>query len=85
MLLTSAVASVEQDGLGPVIRDETSRQLVVALKQLSARQRDMMHLVFYQDLTIAGAADVIGISVGSARVHYERGKARLRQILGDEP
>jgi RNA polymerase sigma-70 factor (ECF subfamily) len=82
---THSVASVEQDGLAPVIRDETSRQLVVALKQLSARQRDMMHLVFYQDLTIAGAADVIGISVGSARVHYERGKARLRQILGDEP
>ena len=43
----------------------------------------MLHLVFYQDLTIAAAADVMGISVGSARVHYERGKAQLRRLLGD--
>jgi hypothetical protein len=27
---------------------------------------------------------VIGVAIGSARVHYERGKARLRQILGEE-
>jgi RNA polymerase sigma factor (sigma-70 family) len=81
---THSAASVQQDGLDPILRDETSRQLAVALKQLSARQRDVLHLVFYQDLTIAAAAEVLGVSVGSARVHYERGKARLRQILGDQ-
>jgi RNA polymerase sigma-70 factor (ECF subfamily) len=43
-----------------------------------------LHLVFYQDLTIAAAADVLGISLGSARVHYERGKAQLRRHLGEE-
>src|SRR4051812_9460114 len=76
--------TVQHEGLDPIIRDEASRELVAALKQLSSRQRDVLHLVFYQDLTIAAAADVIGVSIGSARVHYERGKARLRQILGEE-
>lgn len=69
-------------GLGPIVRDETSTALLAALRRLSPRQRDVLHLVFYQDLTIAEAALVMGISVGSARVHYERGKAQLRRLLG---
>jgi DNA-directed RNA polymerase specialized sigma24 family protein len=40
-----------------------------------------LHLVFYQDMSIADAAEVMEISVGSARTHYERGKARMRVIL----
>ena len=43
----------------------------------------MLHLVFYQDLTIADAAEILGVSVGSARTHYERGKAQLRRLLGE--
>ncbi|MEP6495731.1 MAG: RNA polymerase sigma factor [bacterium] len=76
--------SVPHTALGAIIRDETSRELIAALGQLSARQRDVLHLVFYQDFTIASAADVLGVSVGSARVHYERGKAQLRRILKNE-
>ena len=38
-------------------------------------------LVFYQELTIQEAAEVLALPVGTARTHYERGKARLRQML----
>jgi RNA polymerase sigma-70 factor (ECF subfamily) len=69
-------------GLDQIIRDETSRELLAALERLSSRQREVLHLVFYQDFTIATAAEVLGISLGSARVHYERGKAQLRRLLG---
>jgi RNA polymerase sigma factor (sigma-70 family) len=74
---------VEAPGLTPIIRDETSRELIAALSRLSSRQREVLHLVFYQELTIAAAAEILGISLGSARAHYERGKAKLRLILGD--
>jgi len=52
-----------------------------ALAELSARQHEVLHLTFYQQMTIEDAAKVMDISVGSARTHYERGKARLRHLL----
>lgn len=83
-LLNGAEPSVDADGVGAIVRDEASRRTIAALQQLSPRQREVLHLVFYQDLSIAAAADVIGVSLGSARVHYERGKAQLRRLLGDD-
>ena len=63
------------------MRSERTRALVAALAQLSRRQREVLHLVFSHDLTIEQAAGVLGIGTGSARQHYERGKARLRELL----
>ena len=60
---------------------EEHERLREKLMRLSPRQREVLHLVFYQDLTIEDAAHVLGISVGSARTHYERGKAQLRKLL----
>jgi RNA polymerase sigma-70 factor (ECF subfamily) len=45
----------------------------------------VLHLVFYQDLSISEAAVIMGVSLGSARTHYERGKARLRELLSHSP
>lgn len=56
-----------------------------ALRRLSPRQRGVLHLVFYQDSTIEEAAEVLGIRVGTARKYYERAKARLRQLLVEDP
>lgn len=56
--------------------------LAAALRELSGRQREVLHLAFYQELSLSEAAAVMGISVGSARQHYERGKSRLRELMG---
>jgi RNA polymerase sigma-70 factor (ECF subfamily) len=61
--------------------DERAQEMRTALSQLPARQAEVLHLVFYQDLTLNEAAQVMKISLGSVRQHYERGKARLRSLL----
>jgi RNA polymerase sigma factor (sigma-70 family) len=52
-----------------------------ALAALPRRQREVVLLVFYHELTVEGAARVMSIGVGSARQHYARGKANLREAL----
>jgi len=66
-------------------RREGHRAEVLAVRQalssLPRRQREVLHLVFYEGLTIEEAARIIGVGLGSARTHYERGKKRLREKL----
>jgi RNA polymerase sigma factor (sigma-70 family) len=74
-----------REDIGPVAAlepaDDRLGALRLALAQLSQRLQEVLHLVFYQNLTIQEAADVLAMPVGTARTHYERGKQRLRQLL----
>ncbi len=61
-----------------------NERLARALGRLPLRQRQLLMLVFYHDLSIREAGAALDISLGSARTHYERGKRRLRQLLEAE-
>jgi RNA polymerase sigma factor (sigma-70 family) len=73
-----------EDPGGTSVERETADRLREALRQLSRRQQEILHLVFYQEMSVQEAAAVLGVPVGTARTHYERGKARLRALLAKE-
>ncbi len=66
-----------------LVGSERTAELLRALEKLARRQREVLELVFYYDMTIEEAGRTLGISVGSARQHYQRGKQRLLTLLGE--
>lgn len=71
----------ENDSGHRLEESQHNRALLAAVQQLPQRQREVLHLVFYQDLTIEESARTLGISLGTARTHFERGKQQLRERL----
>jgi len=65
-------------------RDGTAARLRHHTSALPRRQNEVLILVFYHDLTLAETAETLGISLGSVRRHYERGKANLRKCLHND-
>jgi RNA polymerase sigma-70 factor (sigma-E family) len=57
--------------------------LLAALHQLSPKQRSALVLRFFDDLSEADTAQVLGCSTGSVKQHTSRGLARLRELLGE--
>jgi RNA polymerase sigma factor (sigma-70 family) len=55
-----------------------------ALGSLSDKQRQVLELVFYHDLSLRETAEVLGLRLGTARTHYQRGKQALRDRLREE-
>ncbi|MGH7701234.1 MAG: RNA polymerase sigma factor [Gemmatimonadales bacterium] len=85
-LAPAAEADAGPDPAAVVAQADETARLARALAALPARQREVLRFVFYEGLTIAEAAELLRVSLGTARTHYERGKTALRRMLdrGDE-
>jgi len=64
----------------------TSRRAAVldAMRALPDRQREVLALRYYLDLSEAEIADALGIARGSVKAHASRGSATLRALLADQ-
>ncbi|MGH8969095.1 MAG: SigE family RNA polymerase sigma factor [Actinomycetes bacterium] len=70
-------ASAEYGALGALEHQE----VVTALRRLPERQREVLVLRYYVDLSEAEIAEAIGISRGAVKSHASRGMAALRTSL----
>ncbi len=60
---------------------ESLKAVWEAVESLPQRQRDITELVFIRDMTIEEASKVMGVSLGTGRVHYDRAKKALANKL----
>lgn len=65
----------------PVLADSRRRSVLDALQQLPRRQREVLALRYYLDLSEAEIAETLGISRGAVKSHASRGAASLRPLL----
>lgn len=67
----------------PQAMPETDRhpELVAAVIRLSARQRAVVYLTYWEDLDERAVAERLGISVGSVRTHLHRARNHLEVAL----
>jgi RNA polymerase sigma-70 factor (sigma-E family) len=64
-----------------VVRRDDQRLVVEAIRSLPHRQRDCIVLRFYEDLSDAEIADVLGLSPGSVKTHLHRARTTLADRL----
>jgi len=66
-----------------MLERERRAEMLVALDELSPRQREVLVLRYYLDLSEADIADTLRISRGAVKSHSSRGLAALRTTWGD--
>lgn len=62
---------------------EQHRALIAALWTLPRRQREVLVLRYFSDLTERETAEAVGISIGGVKSSAHRGVAALRRLLGE--
>jgi len=65
--------------------EQVSERRVVlrALAELPIRQRQVIVLRFYEDMSVEQTAGLLGFSPGTVKSHTSRALARLRELLAD--
>jgi RNA polymerase sigma-70 factor (sigma-E family) len=74
------VPAAEQSALASATRE----RVLQALAELPTRQREVLVLRYYLDLTEHQIAEALGIGRGSVKTHASRGAAALRTSLEDQ-
>ena len=79
--LTSREAEIAGDRDGPAPGAGLDAGLLVALRRLPARQREVIALRVFLDLDVDSTARELGLAPGTVRAHQARAMAALRKEL----
>lgn len=66
-------------------RQETRKELVQVLEELSEVQRDVVMLRFFQDLKLQEIAEVLELPLGTVKAHLYQSLRKLKKRLSPEP
>lgn len=77
--------SIEQEIITEEHRNNVSRELNQAIKQLSPRQKEAIYLKFTEGLDYKEISDILGMGVEASRNLIYRAIKSLKEILTDNP
>ena len=66
------------------VRDELRSRLATAMQALPPQVAMLMHLFYYEGMSVQEAAEVAGMSEAAAKVALHRARKRLRERLVDD-
>ncbi len=72
------------DGHGIIARRERALRVTDAVKELPPRSAALVHLHYFEGMSIREAAETVGLSEGAAKVALHRARRDLRERLVDE-
>jgi RNA polymerase sigma-70 factor (ECF subfamily) len=64
-----------------LLRDESRRRVQAALEQLPPRDREVLVLLYMDDLSAVEIAAILGLTEGAVRTRHLRALERLRRLL----
>jgi RNA polymerase sigma-70 factor (ECF subfamily) len=83
--IAAKVAAAEPPPVAESSAAPGSERLLDALAGLSEREREVLMLTAWEELSSAEAARVLGCSATACRIRLHRARKRLRARLAEEP
>ncbi|MBO2453445.1 sigma-70 family RNA polymerase sigma factor [Actinomadura barringtoniae] len=81
-VLMDAAEGVAERAVERASAEMSGRRLADAIAKLPARDRDVLLLVAWADLTYEQVADALGLPVGTVRSRLNRARTKVKQALG---
>lgn len=76
-------ATTDYNALDTLVADETSQQIVAAMRRLTRMQREVFTLRVQEGRSYKEIAEILGSSEGAARVHYHNAMRAVKEFLDD--
>lgn len=78
--------TVELDEVNDIYTFDSAEKLDVfnSIMSLPQKERVVVHLFYYEDMTIDDIADIIGSNPSTVKTRLRRARAHLKSILGDD-
>jgi len=77
-----AAPSVGRDPVRSIAIEEMGEQISAAIETLPQRQRAVLVLRYYEDMSIKEIASAVGCTEGTVKTHLFRATGKLRDLLG---
>lgn len=75
---------LEEEYAYPVFDNHSDNDLYTAVKSLKKNERLVIHLFYYEDMSVKEISDLLGIKENAVKTRLHRARKSLKEILGEE-